>query len=51
MNLKRLYEDHTKAEEPILVLISPGSDVSQELQELASDVVGASNYVQVTIEP
>ena len=49
VNLKRLYEEQTSCLEPILVLISPGSDVSQELQELASQVVGPTNYVQVAM--
>ena len=49
VNLKRLYQEQTKCHEPILVLISPGSDVSQELQELAHQVVGPTNYVQVAM--
>ncbi|KAF7250799.1 Cytoplasmic dynein 2 heavy chain 1 [Varanus komodoensis] len=35
LNLKRLYKE-TLEIEPILILISPGADPSQELQELAS---------------
>ena len=49
VNLKRLYHDYSKSTEPILILISPGADVSQELKELADSVVGESNYVQVSM--
>ena len=44
IDLKRLYQEQTTAQEPILILISPGSDVSQELQELAQQMKGPSNY-------
>ena len=47
VNLRKLYETETLAEEPILVVISPGADPSQELQELASDVIGHERYQQV----
>lgn len=35
LNLKRLYKE-TLEIEPILIIISPGADPSQELQELAN---------------
>ncbi|KAF5402772.1 hypothetical protein PHET_03744, partial [Paragonimus heterotremus] len=36
LNLYRLYETETRANEPILLLISPGADPSQELAEAAA---------------
>ncbi|KER30421.1 hypothetical protein T265_03154 [Opisthorchis viverrini] len=36
VNLSRLYEHETRATEPILLLISPGADPSQELAEAAA---------------
>ena len=47
VNLKRLYEQETKSAEPILVIISPGADPSQELQELANNTIGHDRYHQV----
>ncbi|XP_066286377.1 cytoplasmic dynein 2 heavy chain 1-like isoform X1 [Branchiostoma lanceolatum] len=49
LNLKRLYSTETTATEPILIIISPGADPSQELQELASATVGADRYHQVAM--
>ncbi|XP_022257756.1 cytoplasmic dynein 2 heavy chain 1-like, partial [Limulus polyphemus] len=46
VNLRRIYENETQATEPILIIISPGADPSQELQEVSSQVVGAENYFQ-----
>ncbi|KAM9321467.1 cytoplasmic dynein 2 heavy chain 1 [Gastrophryne carolinensis] len=48
LNLKRLSKD-TLAMEPILIIISPGADPSQELQELASAEVGRENYREVAM--
>lgn len=50
VNLKRLYEVETLAVEPILIIISPGADPSQELEELASESVGADKYHQVSLD-
>lgn len=47
VNLKKLYEQETLAEEPVLIVISPGADPSQELQELANEVIGHDRYHQV----
>lgn len=47
VNLKNLYEKETLCSEPILVIISPGADPSQELEELAAQVVGSEKYHQV----
>eukprot|EP00118_Oscarella_pearsei_P021037 m.233847 g.233847 ORF g.233847 m.233847 type:complete len:1441 (+) comp40100_c0_seq20:9031-13353(+) len=48
-SLKRLYENETLAQEPILIVISPGVDPSQELQELAEESVGHERYHQVAM--
>lgn len=50
VNLKKLYEQETLPEEPILIVISPGADPSQELQDLASEAIGHDRYHQVLIE-
>lgn len=47
INLKRLYQD-TVPSEPILIIISPGADPTQELQEVAAEVVGADHYHEVS---
>ncbi|OWF37256.1 Cytoplasmic dynein 2 heavy chain 1 [Mizuhopecten yessoensis] len=49
VNLKKLFETETMAEEPILIVISPGADPSQELQELAAEVIGHEKYHQVAM--
>lgn len=46
LNLKRLYKE-TLEIEPILIIISPGADPSQELQELASAERSSECYHQV----
>ncbi|EPY79965.1 hypothetical protein CB1_000877044, partial [Camelus ferus] len=48
LNLKRLYKE-TLEIEPILIIISPGADPSQELQELASAERSAECYHQVAM--
>lgn len=50
LNLRRLYEVDTLAKEPILVIISPGADPSQEIEELAESVVGSDRFHQVRQE-
>ena len=47
VNMKRLYETETQPTEPILIIISPGADPSQELEELAKQTIGAEKYHQV----
>ncbi len=49
LNLKRLYSSETLPSEAILVVISPGADPSQELQELAEEVVGGDHYHQLAM--
>ena len=48
VNLKRLYQE-TVPSEPILIIISAGADPSEELQEVANEVVGADKYHQVAM--
>ncbi|XP_074620352.1 cytoplasmic dynein 2 heavy chain 1-like [Acropora palmata] len=48
LNLKRLVKE-TVPGEPILIVISPGADPSQELQDTAADVVGVDKYHQVAM--
>lgn len=46
LNLRRLYAE-TLEWEPVLIIISPGADPSQELAELAAETVGSDNYHEV----
>uniref|UniRef100_A0A8D0H431 Cytoplasmic dynein 2 heavy chain 1 n=1 Tax=Sphenodon punctatus TaxID=8508 RepID=A0A8D0H431_SPHPU len=48
LNLKRLYKE-TLEIEPILIIISPGADPSQELQELANVERSGECYHQVAM--
>lgn len=48
VNLQKLFERDTHASEPILIMISPGADPSQELEELAKVTVGYEKYHQVS---
>jgi hypothetical protein len=50
-NIKYIYETETNASEPILIIISPGSDPSEELRELADMVVGKQHYHEVKLSP
>ena len=47
VSLKKLYQE-TMASEPILIIISPGADPSQELLELATETVGQERFHQVS---
>ncbi|KAF4787703.1 hypothetical protein TURU_168391 [Turdus rufiventris] len=48
LNMKRLYKE-TLEIEPILIIISPGADPSQELQELASIERNTECYHQIAM--
>ncbi|XP_059389924.1 dynein cytoplasmic 2 heavy chain 1 isoform X4 [Carassius carassius] len=48
LNLKRLYEE-TLESEPVLLIISAGADPSQELLELAGQIVGRENYHELAM--
>jgi hypothetical protein len=47
VNLRKLLERETQASEPILIIISPGVDPSQEIEELAKETIGSDKYHQV----
>ncbi|VDL94656.1 unnamed protein product [Schistocephalus solidus] len=49
VSLQRLYNTETRAEEPILIIISPGADPSQELAEAAQASIGKGNYNEVAM--
>ena len=49
LNLRRLYSTETLPNEPTLIIISPGADPSQEIQEVADEVVGEGCYHQVAM--
>lgn len=49
LNLRRLYTE-TLEWEPVLIIISPGADPSQELVDLAAETVGRENYHEVDNE-
>ena len=45
LSLKHLYNE-TMAAEPILIIISSGSDASEELRDLATRLVCCINFIQ-----
>lgn len=46
-NIRHIYEKETVASEPILIIISAGSDPSDELRELAESTIGKNSYHEV----
>ena len=48
-NIRVIYEHESTAAEPILFIVSPGSDPSEELKELAESVVGKQSYHEVGV--
>ncbi|XP_056138994.1 cytoplasmic dynein 2 heavy chain 1 [Lampris incognitus] len=48
LNLRRLYSE-TVEWEPVLIIISPGADPSQELTELATETVGRDRYHEISM--
>lgn len=46
LNLHRLYTE-TKEWEPVLIIISPGADPSQELADLAAETMSRTSYHEV----
>ncbi|XP_068440329.1 cytoplasmic dynein 2 heavy chain 1 isoform X1 [Clinocottus analis] len=48
LNLRRLYTE-TLEWEPVLIIISPGADPSQELAELAAETMGRDNYYEISM--
>lgn len=49
LNLDRLYKEESSSQQLILIVISPGTDPSQELEELAGREVGKDNYHQIAM--
>jgi dynein heavy chain 2 len=49
VNLSQLYKADTRAMEPILLIVSPGTDPSIELEDLAGSIVGKEHYHQVAM--
>lgn len=49
LNLFKVYKDESVPTEPILLIVSPGADPSQELEEVALKVVGREKYLQVAM--
>uniref|UniRef100_A0A0N4ZU30 Cytoplasmic dynein 2 heavy chain 1 n=1 Tax=Parastrongyloides trichosuri TaxID=131310 RepID=A0A0N4ZU30_PARTI len=49
LNLKEIYEEDSNEIDPILILTGPGADPSQDLDELASQLVGIDKYLQISM--
>lgn len=47
--LRSLYETESSCTEPVLFIITPGSDPSTELQEFAETVVGRQNFFELAM--
>jgi dynein heavy chain 2 len=47
--LAHLFEMESTPSEPILFIISPGSDPSAELQEFAEQIVGRAGYHEIAM--
>ena len=47
--LRSIYETESSPAEPILFIISPGSDPSSELQEFAETVVGRQSFHELAM--
>jgi dynein heavy chain 2 len=47
--LRNIYENESSPLEPILFIISPGSDPSTELQEFAESVVGRQGFHEMAM--
>eukprot|EP00050_Salpingoeca_kvevrii_P020215 m.95860 g.95860 ORF g.95860 m.95860 type:complete len:4292 (+) comp8765_c0_seq1:164-13039(+) len=47
--LLQIYENESTPSEPILIMVSSGSDPSEDLQELANKIVGSARFHQVAM--
>lgn len=47
--LRSLFESETQPTDPILFIISPGSDPSAELKEFAEQVVGRNAFHELAM--
>ena len=48
-SLQHLYEDDTRAAEPILLITTPGADPTADVVELATKIVGRQRFDQVRL--
>ena len=48
-NLRSLFENESSSSDPILFIISPGSDPSAELQQFAENIVGRVGYHELAM--
>lgn len=48
-NFQKLFQEETIPDEPVLLIISPGADPSQELEEFALRTVGRDHFHQVAM--
>lgn len=49
LKLESIYQEESGAKEPVLFLITPGSDPSRELQEFAFSTVGSDHYYELAM--
>ena len=49
LNLKRLYEAETVPSEAVLFITTPGADPSQELRDLAANLIGLDKYTNIAM--
>lgn len=47
--LKNLYQNETSCTDPVLFIISPGSDPSEELQEFAEATIGRNGFHEIAM--
>nr|CRZ22352.1 BMA-CHE-3 [Brugia malayi] len=49
LDLKSIYKSESNENEPIMILISPGADPSQELEELARKQISSAKFYQISM--
>ncbi|VDM11066.1 unnamed protein product [Wuchereria bancrofti] len=49
LDLKSIYKLESNENEPIMILISPGADPSQELEELARKQISSAKFYQISM--
>ena len=47
MNLKKVFEDESNSQTPVLMIVTTGMDPSKSLREVAEEVVGEDNYKEL----
>ncbi|PRP81711.1 hypothetical protein PROFUN_10811 [Planoprotostelium fungivorum] len=48
-NFQKVYQDESSPDEPLLLIISPGADPSQELEDFAAKSIGRDKLFQVAM--